>query len=197
MLAGIFRVYPLVKTMTIPFDVQSKKERSKSRSKEDDPSIPEHEREKRAAWLAIRCAAATAAAQRARMLLIGDNSVTSQKLGDKEVKNVPEFAALDLISCYVLGEKKKIFKSELLSFQNNVFSEHLESPFHEIVHFFIENYYYIFFVSGEIEEELSSLMDAQEVKQVDTYDDQVNKARTGAKDLSWIHFLGRMMRPSF
>ncbi|XP_046336681.2 cilia- and flagella-associated protein 54-like isoform X2 [Haliotis rufescens] len=133
--------------------LKSKKERSKSRSKEDDPSIPEHEREKRAAWLAIRCAAATAAAQRARMLLIGDNSVTSQKLGDKEVKNVPEFAALDLISCYVLGEKKKIFKSE-------------------------------------IEEELSSLMDAQEVKQVDTYDDQVNKARTGAKDLSWIHFLG-------
>ena len=43
----------------------------------------------------------------------------------------------------------------------------------------------------EIEEELAPLIEAQEVKVQETYDDQVNKARTASSDLSWIHVLGR------
>jgi len=41
-----------------------------------------------------------------------------------------------------------------------------------------------------LEEELAPLIEAQEIKHVDTYDEQVTKARDGAKELSWIHLLG-------
>ena len=81
----------------------------KSKSKDD---INEQERERRAAWLAIRCAASVANTQRNRLLLIGDSSVTSQKLTEKAQQEIPDFIALDLVSTYVLGEKKKVYKSE-------------------------------------------------------------------------------------
>ena len=45
-------------------------------------------------------------------------------------------------------------------------------------------------VSDEIEEELAPLIEAQEVKVQETYEDQVNKARAASADLSWIHVLG-------
>ena len=45
-------------------------------------------------------------------------------------------------------------------------------------------------VSDEIEEELAPLIEAQEVKVQETYEDQVNKARAASSDLSWIHVLG-------
>lgn len=48
---------------------------------------------------------------------------------------------------------------------------------------------------GQIEEELAPLIEANEVKHVDTYDEQVTKAREGAKELSWIHFLGMYNSP--
>ena len=44
--------------------------------------------------------------------------------------------------------------------------------------------------SDEIEEELAPLIEAQEVKVQETYEDQVNKARAASSDLSWIHVLG-------
>lgn len=45
--------------------------------------------------------------------------------------------------------------------------------------------------SGEIEEELAPLSEA-EAKAVESYDDQVNKTRVAAKDLSWLHLLGEI-----
>ncbi|XP_056000170.1 cilia- and flagella-associated protein 54-like isoform X4 [Ostrea edulis] len=132
----------------------SKKDRLSSRTKSSkSDEVGDQEKERRAAWLAIRCAAAVAEAQRARMLLIGDVSVTSQKLQEVAQENIPDFVALDLVSAYVLGEKKKVYKNE-------------------------------------IEEELAPLIEAQEVKKVETYEEQVNRAKDGAKDLGWIHFLG-------
>ena len=82
-----------------------------SKSKDD---INELEKERRAVWLAIRCAASVANTQRNRLLLIGDANVTSQKLTEKAQQELPDFISLDLVSSYVLGEKKKVYKSKLL-----------------------------------------------------------------------------------
>lgn len=51
------------------------------------------------------------------------------------------------------------------------------------------NFIHLMF-TDEIEEELAPLIEAQEVKKVETYDEQVNRAKQGAQDLGWIHFLG-------
>lgn len=51
------------------------------------------------------------------------------------------------------------------------------------------NFIYLMF-TDEIEEELAPLIEAQEVKKVETYDEQVNRAKQGAQDLGWVHFLG-------
>nr|XP_022298605.1 cilia- and flagella-associated protein 54-like isoform X4 [Crassostrea virginica] len=137
-----------------PSPEKSKKDRLSSRTKSSkSDEVNDQEKERRAAWLAIRCAAAVVEAQRARMLLTGDPSVTSQKLQEAAKENIPDFVALDLVSAYVLGEKKKVYKNE-------------------------------------IEEELAPLIEAQEVKKVETYEEQVNRAKEGAQDLGWIHFLG-------
>ena len=47
------------------------------------------------------------------------------------------------------------------------------------------------YFSDHIEEELAPLIEATEVKHVDTYDEQVTKALRAAGDLSWIQFLGK------
>ncbi|KAK3102398.1 hypothetical protein FSP39_011137 [Pinctada imbricata] len=131
-----------------------KTERSSGRTKSSkSEDLGDQEKDKRAAWVAIRCAAEIAKAQRARILLIGDTEVTSKALSDRACTEVPDFIALDLISAYVLGEKKKIYKNE-------------------------------------IEEELAPLIEAQEVKKVESYEEQVNNAKDGAKELGWIHILG-------
>lgn len=93
--------------------LQGKKGKLKSKSSKDD--INEQEKERRAAWLAIRCAASVANTQRNRLLLIGDPGVTSQKLLEKAQQEIPDFVALDLVSSYVLGEKKKVYKSKLMT----------------------------------------------------------------------------------
>ena len=49
-----------------------------------------------------------------------------------------------------------------------------------------------FSIADEIEEELAPLIEAQEVKHVDTYEEQIIKAKEAAQDLSWIHFLGKI-----
>ena len=96
--------------------LQSKKDRLSSRTKSSkSDEVNDQEKERRAAWLAIRCAAAVVEAQRARMLLTGDPSVTSQKLQEAAKENIPDFVALDLVSAYVLGEKKKVYKSKCLT----------------------------------------------------------------------------------
>lgn len=72
------------------------------------------EKERRAAWVAIRCATITAEAQRARGMLIGDTNITAEKVSLKSDScPVPDFAVLDMVHSYVLGEKKKVFKSKI------------------------------------------------------------------------------------
>jgi hypothetical protein len=69
--------------------------------------------------MAIRCATSLAEAQRARVQLSGEAKVSSQTLGDKAKGDVPEYMALDLLGSYVLGEKKRVYKSKYLSQQVN------------------------------------------------------------------------------
>ncbi|XP_059167715.1 cilia- and flagella-associated protein 54-like [Physella acuta] len=125
--------------------------KNKSGTKQDKKE-QEISDEKRAVWLALRCAAGTASSQRSRNLLIGDQSVASQKLGEK-CESVPDFIALDLLGGSVLGQKKKVFKTA-------------------------------------IEEEMSTMFEAQEVKTPQTYDEQLYHAKAESKVLSWIHLLG-------
>lgn len=51
------------------------------------------------------------------------------------------------------------------------------------------NFIYLMFID-EIEEELVFLIEVQEVKKVEIYDEQVNRVKQGAQDLGWIYFLG-------
>ena len=89
--------------------LQRRRDSSKEKTKLVNTEL---ELEKKAAWLAIRCAAATGQAQRSRMMLIGDPTVTTLQFSTKSLDHIPEFIPLDLISSYVLGEKKKIYKSK-------------------------------------------------------------------------------------
>ncbi|CAG2224860.1 unnamed protein product [Mytilus edulis] len=43
---------------------------------------------------------------------------------------------------------------------------------------------------NEIEEELAPLIEAQETKKVETYEEQVSRTKDTAKELGWIHILG-------
>ena len=69
----------------------------------------ERENERKAAWAALRCAASVGQAHRFLSLLIGNAGVTSLKVG--ATIDPPEFAALDLVGSYVIGERKRIYKS--------------------------------------------------------------------------------------
>lgn len=88
------------------YSLQLRKSKSKKKVSEDEGD------ETSALWLAVRCAGAVANAQRSRLLLIGDANVTSQTLSDRAQAEMPDFVALDLVGGYVLGEKKKVFKSK-------------------------------------------------------------------------------------
>lgn len=69
--------------------------------------------EQRAAWLALRCASAVGQAARHRSRLAGDASVNAAgSLNVRAQHELPEFLLLDLLGGYVLGEKKRIYRSE-------------------------------------------------------------------------------------
>ncbi|XP_041347318.1 cilia- and flagella-associated protein 54-like [Gigantopelta aegis] len=158
-----------------------KRQKGKSQSpvskRRKEETLLERENDRQAAWTAIRCAAVTAQSQRSRMQLIGDVKVTTQKLSERALKNIPEFAALDLVSSYVLGEKKKVYKKPSTAKSPKSHNRPLRVSLHTPAY-------------DEIEEELAPLIAAQEVKQVETYEDQINKAKKEAHGLGWIHILG-------
>ncbi|RUS83830.1 hypothetical protein EGW08_008411 [Elysia chlorotica] len=89
-----------------------KKDKNRPEREETD-----QEKERRAAWTAIRCGAAVANAQRHRQLLVGDPGVSNQRVGEAGGSggnmSVPDFVSLDLLSGYVLGEKKKVYRNEI------------------------------------------------------------------------------------
>lgn len=49
--------------------------------------------------------------------------------------------------------------------------------------------FFFFAFLDDIEEELAPLIEAQEVKITESYEDQVSKVKAAAKNLSWIHIL--------
>ena len=58
---------------------------------------------------------------------------------------------------------------------------------------------YICVVKDEIEEELAPLTEALDPPPVETYDDELQKVRQAANDLSWTHIMGEwcVMRIAF
>ncbi|XP_064633928.1 cilia- and flagella-associated protein 54-like isoform X3 [Lineus longissimus] len=121
--------------------------------KKKEEQLSDVEKDRRAAWIAIRCAASAGSAQRSRMLLMGNTAVTTQALSAQARNDIPDFAVLDLIGSYVLGEKKRIFKDA-------------------------------------IEEALANMPEAQEQQKVETYEEQIERAKRSAEDVSWVHLLG-------
>ena len=47
-------------------------------------------------------------------IIVGHSEVTSKSIDTKSQKDLPEFAMLDMISAYVLGERKRIYKGKYL-----------------------------------------------------------------------------------
>ena len=76
------------------------------------------EKDKRAAWVAVRCANSVGQAQLGQLaLLSGDTGVP---LGKDSCAHLPECAAYDLLSSYVLGQRKKVISAvRLHSFAAN------------------------------------------------------------------------------
>ena len=99
------------------------------KAKETTEQETPQEQERRAAWVAVRCAAAVGQAQRARQLLTGTTAVTTQELPGKAQAEMPEFAVLDLVSSYVLGEKKRIYRSKYHENNELMFAVFLRSSF--------------------------------------------------------------------
>ncbi|GFS23152.1 cilia- and flagella-associated protein 54-like [Elysia marginata] len=98
--------------------VESEKSNLKKDKGRPEREETDQEKERRAAWTAIRCGAAVANAQRHRQLLVGDPGVSNQRVGEAGgggggTIEVPDFVSLDLLSGYVLGEKKKVYKNEI------------------------------------------------------------------------------------
>ena len=89
------------------FRHQGKKER-KAKPVKEDPA----EREKRAVWTCIRAAAGCGQAMRMRKLIQGEPAVTTNPVPQSAVPDMPVFTLFDLLGSYVLGQKKRIFKSE-------------------------------------------------------------------------------------
>ena len=54
------------------------------------------------------------------MLLVGDSAVTTQGLATKALDLLPEFIPLDLLNSYVLGERKRIYKSRKISLKDGL-----------------------------------------------------------------------------
>jgi len=76
--------------------------------------ISDQDREAYAAFVAIRCAAASAQAQLALSQISGDTSITRKSLEQETWHDIPQFMILDLVGDYVIGEQRKIYKGELL-----------------------------------------------------------------------------------
>ncbi len=76
----------------------------------------ERARERNAACIAIRCAAAVGQALRASTLLVGDPEITSQSVGAEAVSSLPDFLPIDLIGSLVIGERKRVYNSKCTSF---------------------------------------------------------------------------------
>ena len=64
------------------------------------------------ALAALRSATQVGQAQRARVLLMGEHAITSQPIAKQAQAVIPEFTMVDLVGSYVLGEKKRVYKSE-------------------------------------------------------------------------------------
>lgn len=93
------------------YSVGTKKQirlQSQKTKKSKDPL----EEDKLVAWVILKCTSLVGQAQRRRAQIAGENALSIQ-IPQAARLNMPQFACLDLVSNYVLGEKKKIYKTEI------------------------------------------------------------------------------------
>uniref|UniRef100_A0A1I8GED1 PCI domain-containing protein n=1 Tax=Macrostomum lignano TaxID=282301 RepID=A0A1I8GED1_9PLAT len=84
----------------------SKKEKDEALQRE----ATDVQKDRRAAWVAIKCAARVGAAQRNLSAIVGESN---GNLIPDQAAGVPEPAAFDLAAAYVLGRKKRVYKNEI------------------------------------------------------------------------------------
>lgn len=84
--------------------------KERSRRKQKEVIVSEPEREKFAAFVAIKCAAQTASCQLSLAKINGDLSATKSSPAQDSWIDVPQFMALDLLGDYVIGEQRHVYK---------------------------------------------------------------------------------------
>ncbi|XP_067928992.1 cilia- and flagella-associated protein 54-like [Watersipora subatra] len=72
--------------------------------------VSEPDKEKLAAYVAIKCAAQAASCQLALAQIVGDHASTKEPLQQAAWVNLPQFMALDLVGDYVIGKQRHVYK---------------------------------------------------------------------------------------
>ena len=72
--------------------------------------VSEKDKERYAAFVAVKCAAQTAQAQLCLAQIVGDHTTTKQSLTQEAWIDIPQFMVLDLVGDYVIGEQRRVYK---------------------------------------------------------------------------------------
>ena len=83
-----------------------------SRRKVKDAVVSEADKERFAAFVAIKCAAQAAGCQLSLAQIVGDESTTKEPLDNDAWLDVPQYMALDLVGDYVIGEQRHVYKGQ-------------------------------------------------------------------------------------
>lgn len=86
--------------------------RDKSRRKAKEVVFSEQDKEKLAAYVAIKCASDTAQAQISLSQITGESSTTQRMLSRDAWLDLPQFMVLDLVGDYVIGQQRKVYKGK-------------------------------------------------------------------------------------
>lgn len=86
-----------------------------SRRKPKDIVLSDQDKEKLAAFVAIKCAAQTASCQLSLAQIVGDHATSKEALDNEAWLAVPQFMALDLVGDYVIGEQRHVYKGQFAS----------------------------------------------------------------------------------
>lgn len=97
--------------------------KDKGKKKPKDIVISQKDKERYAAFVAIKCAAQTAQAQLCLAQIVGDHTTTKQALTQEAWIDIPQFMVLDLVGDYVIGEQRRVYKGEIWIFCFMEFSQ--------------------------------------------------------------------------
>ena len=72
--------------------------------------VSEKDKERYAAFVAVKCAAQTAQAQLCLAQIVGAPTTTTQSLTQEARIDIPQFMVRDRVGDYVIGEQRRVYK---------------------------------------------------------------------------------------